>query len=70
MLPAAPIALLVPNAIFTVGNCPALIVSGVVSSTLCSRKSSPDVTVVAAREVPVPSPAVAEFVAFPLTDPM
>ena len=70
MLPAAPIAADVPNATLTVGNFPGISVSGASSATLNSRKSSPDVTLVAIREVPVPSPAVAEFVASPLTSPI
>tara|TARA_B110000967_G_C18469875_1_gene356832 strand:- start:158 stop:430 length:273 start_codon:yes stop_codon:yes gene_type:complete len=62
MFPAAERAEDVPNATDAVGNSPALIVKGPESGNLYSKKSSPDVSVPPARDVPLPSPAVAEFI--------
>ena len=62
MFPAAARAEDVPKATFTVGNSPALSIKASESVNLYSKKSSPVVTVPPARDVPLPSPAVTEFV--------
>ena len=70
ILPTAVIAVEVPKATLTVGNEPVFNVSDDSNVILNSKNSSPDVTVPADREVPLPSDAVAELVALPLAVPI